>query len=373
MPMPGRKSGSQPYRFSFQGQEKDDELKGEGNSLNYEYRMHDPRVGRFFAVDPLAAKYPYNSTYAFSENRVIDGVELEGLEWRPMKNGSPVPIGTEGIDDYRFEGYQKEKTDGSFYAPTGTVESATLGNVQYSSIKPEEGDIGLSVYGTGVISASEKYTVDGGLYSMTYTGTTTYSITPTSLTKSYSSGVPLTSPSFDYMSVGSGFSDFSYKGISSGISNYEIRPTRFYQLATGTVTNADFDFYSTISLLGVGTKLTYSAARITYNSIGVSGGSRVFWSGGKAAKNAAAGYARTHNARTLEMTIAGDFMNTVSPYLPRSLTKPIWNKLSSNFAKGAAGDINVFHNAAGVSMKSTWRTIEYPILKNSNLIFKIAY
>jgi hypothetical protein len=43
--------------------------------------MHDPRIGRFFVVDPLAAKYPYNSTYAFSENRLIDGVELEGLEY----------------------------------------------------------------------------------------------------------------------------------------------------------------------------------------------------------------------------------------------------------------------------------------------------
>ena len=44
--------------------------------------MHDPRVGRFFAVDPLASKYPHNSVYAFSENRVIDGVELEGLEYQ---------------------------------------------------------------------------------------------------------------------------------------------------------------------------------------------------------------------------------------------------------------------------------------------------
>jgi hypothetical protein len=58
----------------------DDEIKGEGNSVNYKYRMHDPRIGRFFAVDPLAAKYPYNSPYAFSENRVLDAVELEGLE-----------------------------------------------------------------------------------------------------------------------------------------------------------------------------------------------------------------------------------------------------------------------------------------------------
>jgi RHS repeat-associated protein len=91
MPMPGRKSGSQPYRFSFQGQEKDDEIKGQGNSLNYEYRMHDPRIGRFFAVDPLAAKYPYNSPYAFSENRVIDGIELEGLEYVDVDNTGMSP------------------------------------------------------------------------------------------------------------------------------------------------------------------------------------------------------------------------------------------------------------------------------------------
>ena len=68
------------YRNGFQGQERDDEVKGEGNSVNYKYRMHDPRVGRFFAVDPLTPKYPHNSPYAFSENRVIDALELEGLE-----------------------------------------------------------------------------------------------------------------------------------------------------------------------------------------------------------------------------------------------------------------------------------------------------
>jgi RHS repeat-associated protein len=68
------------YRYGFQGQEKDDELKGEENSINYRFRIHDPRLGRFFAIDPLASKYPHNSPYAFSENRAIDGVELEGLE-----------------------------------------------------------------------------------------------------------------------------------------------------------------------------------------------------------------------------------------------------------------------------------------------------
>ena len=81
MLVPGRHANSSDYRYGFQGQEMDNELKGEGNSVNYKYRMHDPRIGRFFAVDPLTAKYPWNSPYAFSENRVIDGIELEGLEY----------------------------------------------------------------------------------------------------------------------------------------------------------------------------------------------------------------------------------------------------------------------------------------------------
>jgi RHS repeat-associated protein len=66
--------------YAFQGQESDDEIKGDGNSVNYKYRMHDPRLGRFFAVDPLSDSYPWNSPYAFSENRVLDCIELEGLE-----------------------------------------------------------------------------------------------------------------------------------------------------------------------------------------------------------------------------------------------------------------------------------------------------
>jgi len=78
--MPGRHGNSSDYRYGFQGQELDNEIKGEGNSINFKYRMHDPRVGRFFAVAPLFRDYPHNSPYAFSENKVIQFIELEGLE-----------------------------------------------------------------------------------------------------------------------------------------------------------------------------------------------------------------------------------------------------------------------------------------------------
>ncbi|MFP3596102.1 hypothetical protein [Chryseobacterium sp. SIMBA_029] len=39
-----------------------------------------PDVGRFFNIDPLAEKYQYNSTYAFQENKMGLGKELEGAE-----------------------------------------------------------------------------------------------------------------------------------------------------------------------------------------------------------------------------------------------------------------------------------------------------
>lgn len=42
--------------------------------------MHDPRVGRFFAVDPLTKDYPEYAPYSFSGNKVIAWGELEGLE-----------------------------------------------------------------------------------------------------------------------------------------------------------------------------------------------------------------------------------------------------------------------------------------------------
>jgi RHS repeat-associated protein len=79
--MPGRSyQSSTPYRYGMQGQEKDDEIVGSGNHIDFKFRGYDPRLGRFWSVDPLAHEFPWNSPYAFSENRVIDSRELEGLE-----------------------------------------------------------------------------------------------------------------------------------------------------------------------------------------------------------------------------------------------------------------------------------------------------
>jgi RHS repeat-associated protein len=73
------------YRYGYQAQEKDHEIYGKGAMYYYKYRQHDARLGRFWSVDPLARKYPWNSPYAFAENDVVSSVELEGLERLEVK------------------------------------------------------------------------------------------------------------------------------------------------------------------------------------------------------------------------------------------------------------------------------------------------
>jgi len=113
MQMPGRHGSSADYRYGFQGQEKDDEIKGEGNSVNFKYRMHDPRIGRFFAVDPLAPEYPHNSPYAFSENVVINSVELEGLEKKlaiAMSGGEGTHYSSSDINSFDARAHKLQKS-----------------------------------------------------------------------------------------------------------------------------------------------------------------------------------------------------------------------------------------------------------------------
>ncbi len=70
--------GVKNNRKTFQDQELTEDLAL--NIHEWKYRVSDPSIGRFWQIDPLAEDYVYNGTYNFSENRVVDAVELEGLE-----------------------------------------------------------------------------------------------------------------------------------------------------------------------------------------------------------------------------------------------------------------------------------------------------
>lgn len=75
-----RSGNAGSYRYGFNGKEKDAEVKGEGNSYDYGFRIYDPRIGKFLSVDPLASKYPGITPYAFVANSPLMYVDLDGRE-----------------------------------------------------------------------------------------------------------------------------------------------------------------------------------------------------------------------------------------------------------------------------------------------------
>jgi RHS repeat-associated protein len=82
------------YLYGFGGIEKDNEIKGEGNSYNFTFRMYDPRLGRFLSVDPIGKNYPHSSPFAFAENSPIQCIDLEGLEKYKVTGRSFIPTAT---------------------------------------------------------------------------------------------------------------------------------------------------------------------------------------------------------------------------------------------------------------------------------------
>ena len=94
---------STPFMYKYQGQERQDELGL--NWYSFKYRNYDPAIARFFNVDPLSEQYHWQTHYAFSENRVIDGVELEGLERVSIHTASYAPFNSFGkVTVYRAGG-----------------------------------------------------------------------------------------------------------------------------------------------------------------------------------------------------------------------------------------------------------------------------
>ena len=73
------------YRYGFNGQEKDDEIEGSGNSYDYGARNYDSRLGRFTAIDPKAAAYPWQSPYVFAANNPIQNIDENGEGANPPK------------------------------------------------------------------------------------------------------------------------------------------------------------------------------------------------------------------------------------------------------------------------------------------------
>ncbi|MEA1981390.1 MAG: hypothetical protein U9N54_10490, partial [candidate division Zixibacteria bacterium] len=76
MEMLGRSFNPSEYRFGFNGQEKDDEICGNGNSYTAEFWQYDPRLGRRWNIDPVDK--PWMSSYHAFSNKPILNIDPNG-------------------------------------------------------------------------------------------------------------------------------------------------------------------------------------------------------------------------------------------------------------------------------------------------------
>ena len=75
--------------------EKDDEVKGIGNSLDFGARIYDPRLGRWLSVDPDQAKFTSLSPYCAFNNSpllMVDPTGKGAKVVKVMENGKVVAL-----------------------------------------------------------------------------------------------------------------------------------------------------------------------------------------------------------------------------------------------------------------------------------------
>ena len=64
------------YQYGFNGQEKDDEVSGAGNTMTAEYWEYDARLGRRYNIDPVTK--PWQSSYSTFSGNPISNVDING-------------------------------------------------------------------------------------------------------------------------------------------------------------------------------------------------------------------------------------------------------------------------------------------------------
>lgn len=109
MEMPSRIYRNDVYRYGFSGKERDNEIRGDGNSYDFNGRsIYDPRIGRFVSVDPEFRKGPDHSPYAFAFNNPLIFIDKTG-EW-PW--------------DYRFKDLMTKDTNAEIAFVYGFLDGA---------------------------------------------------------------------------------------------------------------------------------------------------------------------------------------------------------------------------------------------------------
>ena len=133
------------YRYGFNGQEMDNEVKGEGNSLTFKYRIYDSRLGKFLSVDPLTKSYPWLSSYQFASNTPIAAIDIEGGESKIViqETNSEGKTQVKSVTEYQIKTVTSTTTSPTTGVPitivTTTDERGPLGSGTYTVTNMPDG------------------------------------------------------------------------------------------------------------------------------------------------------------------------------------------------------------------------------------------
>lgn len=325
------------YRFTFQGQENDNET----GFINFELRQYDARIGRWLNPDPYKQHYsPYlamgNNPLSFtdptggrddsgpnqddSELKDIDDVNMDGFDDRLFSDAFDNELwGSEFDGDYQrlYDG------EGSHNANGNRISNAEWIRDAHELWKANQ----LHDYVSYAIDEDGK-TIPLPMEVVGYRSDVMYDdLVKSKNTSPWSWADPKPRGAWDYCWT---------KDEIESVTSYEMQ--------------------AALMFLPVGEALQ-----------GMRFAGRVFWTGGEKAMEEAAKYAALHGFKTLEMTIQGKILSTLTKATSFKITKPLWRIASANFARGATGAVDVFINAAKLNEEGIWMTIEKEILENNGI------
>ncbi len=179
MGMVGRKWESGGYRYGFNGKENDNEVKGEGNSIDFGARIYDPRVGKFFSVDAEQQKQPDLAPYHLASNSPLWRVDPDGnwdIEIHAHRNRGKYGYATMIVRNrsgdiiyqtiVRVNGAHRKRGGTNGDTPTGKykiLEWRTTGNARYNKISFGPNQLlALDYDNTGEGGAREGMHIHGG-------------------------------------------------------------------------------------------------------------------------------------------------------------------------------------------------------------------